>query len=403
MPGDLGKLGSGSLNYKTINFLLECLIQNTTLRSSTMGEMRSDLHKIQLELAVRLLACAQRKYLARHEWNEMIDPTQAFISEIKDRPDPRRYGSEPRSDIQYDVCAPEALSESPFVYHVLRHICVHAPGWQLSIADLGDEPGSKSHMGAGERWVKALSLALNELCVNAKTLIALLQLLSSAAELFPLGSCWTSSSQNRWTTLSDDKEQPVDSDAPIRVLGSSSADLHIVVQVVCTVLEEVGGFNSSADCQYWVLTCLARLAVATHAHNAIFADDVATLRSVWMRVWATLFRPDLCYSSRTTASTSGTNGGLVLQLLLQMVRFFPSTVSTHQPTQETFLCDRQSDVWNLPAFSHVDIGSPSVFMLMYALLDRIVLCDGSDTVGQTEYENEVWKLRVQKCGWWKAM
>jgi hypothetical protein len=202
MPGDLGSLGAASLSYKTVSHLLDLLIQSIgTMEKRSVGRL-PDVYKDQLELTARLLACAQRVYLARNEWNELEDPMQEIISDIENQPAVNDYNSLVRSDDppSYPVCSPKTLAESPIVHLILRHLCALCPGSFLSTRIIDQESQMESHTeerAVASPLLVALSLATDGLAANEKSLISLLHIVKSVRweraghrALKTIGECW---------------------------------------------------------------------------------------------------------------------------------------------------------------------------------------------------------------------
>lgn len=422
MPGDLGDLGTGSLSYKTLSHLLDLLVQRICTHSGA-GDL-STASKAQLELTARLLACAQRTFLVRHEWNELEDPTEDLISEIETRPDFNDYYSLECPDVPYPSCAPSTLAESPFINLILRHIWALAPGSCLSTSTgfasdkatsvYNDEcqAQSESQTGrtrcdAGEAseklMVEALAMSIEGLAVCEKKLVGLLHIVGAAAEVCPLGACWTSNTQNNWRILSTHDDASTTS-ALVILNGGSSEDLAVVVQCICSILEAYGGHNASLEIQRWTLICLNRLTIATAGLFLASTPNSSGLTSAWRRVWSTLFHPNLCYRSRTKSTLVGSNGDLVLRLLTQIVRFSctdPCASSSDSSEREALALSikRQADIWNLPVFEQFDIRNPSAFMLMYVVIDGVGLGDQAhDAIGLSIRQSDAWLLRINECG-----
>ena len=127
---DLGDVGKGSLDNKTIHMFLDIMIASViSNETSTSGEKQQDKYRIDmpykllLEVTVRLLNIAQRNFLVRNEWKELEDPTQRIIDHIEQQPYLDDYYSIPiqENDI-WPTCSGLVLSESPFLKYILSPI-----------------------------------------------------------------------------------------------------------------------------------------------------------------------------------------------------------------------------------------------------------------------------------------
>ena len=91
-PGDLGDMGEGTLNYKTIMRLLDIFMKSIlsyqSTQSSTSSDKFPDVYKLLLEVTVRYIFCAQRIYISRMEWDIQSDPIQEIIYHIESQPYP---------------------------------------------------------------------------------------------------------------------------------------------------------------------------------------------------------------------------------------------------------------------------------------------------------------------------
>lgn len=410
MPGDLGEVGTGSLSYKTMNNLLDVLLQSLVAQPITSTGKISTSHIAQVVLTARLLACAQRKYLLYNEWNEHNYELQTVLSAVQNQTEKSGIPAVDRADDLHPICCPKTLLESPVVNHLFRHISPFVTNntTARTIRTEDDTPLSQEdnedRSNESERvvnsWKTVLAMSAGNEFPNEKTLIAVLQVLCAAVELHPLGACWASSAQNNWTLNSGIGECLSASETFISLFGCSSCDLAFVVDTVCSILETYGGFNASSEIQEWTLICLSKLSIATELHSISFPDVTDSLQIAWRKVWIILFSSDMCYAARTKVTLSGSIGDLVVRLLTQMVRFSCTDLSHRSEAyrRDSFLVNNQGEIWNLPAFVRCERNNLSVLVLMYAFLERLGLRDGNDSIGSTMYDTEGWQRRIQEYG-----
>ena len=226
MPGDLGNLGSATLDSKYVCFLLEKLLAMQS-KEHGIGETISEYGKAHLELTVRLLACAQRMHVARAEWMTMEDPLQELSNQfaegypsIDDYNRLRINNDEDDSDVYSLKSVPvkaSSLAESPFVHFVLRHLFAGALGpsaaadFSEGIASrrqrlfrLSDNQSSPVFEPSDNPLFEAVALSCEGLSsAKPSGVIGMLHVVSAACEMFPLGGCWASST-NAWLKISKD-------------------------------------------------------------------------------------------------------------------------------------------------------------------------------------------------------
>jgi len=431
MPGELGNVGSASLTFKNISNILDVLLLHAGDSARPDGTL-SEVYKSRLELTVRLLACAQRLYLSKAEWEIMEDPGAEITAHFEHQPVFNDYNSLPQPNggsdqhNDYGVCSPLVLAESPFVHRVFRHLCAVAPGSVVSAvsdSEYGSSGGGASQESSQRQGtsqsaaprspntntlLEALALSVGGLSVKESQVIALLHVVSAASEVFPLGGCWTSctGSPNNWQKVPAVECGSVSLVLePVNIGTGSLADLAVVVRVVGSVLETHGGYNASAEIQRWVLVCLNKLAIATDAHLVVFESDALAssgLTEAWRQVWHTLLRSNLSFSNLTKSTKPGSHGDLVLRLLTQIIRFScvdPETRFSGTSVRNSFLVKQQSDLWSLPVFERFDIHAPSAFMLIFAVICGCGLSDrAGDNIARSISGNEEWLSRIQRCG-----
>ena len=384
IPGDLGDLGKASLSMRQITFILEVLLagimkpdyghDDVLLRNA--GE-----NPVQLELAARLLACAQRMYLASAEWNQWEDPVNVLISLIEEEAPPDQNLSLHQDRYQERVCPADVLAKSPFVEGVLRFL------FPVSAA-LATE--SQSYVETGGNLLGELLQASSSTThgIDKNFISAALRIITICATLFPSGVCWTSSNLENWHIL-----PPLDQDPDhLNINASSVKDLAFVVQVVSGILEWCGGAGGDDQVQISVLRCLSSLVTSSSALVMLWrmkeTRSSESLDVAWRRVWVILFRPELRYRSFTKSPKPGSKGELILKLLFDIVRTYSLDsrvdIKNAPPSRlhSAFVYQNQKDLWDLPIFSQkASNASAIVFRMMYAVLSTVGISEhGNDAI-----------------------
>ena len=154
---------SSLLGVKMTFFLLNKLMQNVICCTKTNSS-----YKILLEVTVRLFDISQRSYLLLYE--QEVDKNgrtqEMLVKHVKQQPDQNDYYSSPRQEhesLSFPTCSDEKLQDSPFLYHVLQPL--------RQCKNVNDSDTREKH-------------------------VAILHVLCASVELFPLGSCWTTSAKN---------------------------------------------------------------------------------------------------------------------------------------------------------------------------------------------------------------
>jgi hypothetical protein len=171
MIGDLGDIGSASLTYKNICFMIESLLA-----------MPGAPEQERLDLVARLLAIGQREYLSETEWAYHEDPIKDMEDDIERQVNHDNYLSldfDKQSRENQKSCSEQDLSESPFATYILR---VFRPKV---------DQVSESQDSAAENestWKRVLQTLLIEEFTD-QAVVLRIDVLNAAANLFPLGAC----------------------------------------------------------------------------------------------------------------------------------------------------------------------------------------------------------------------
>ena len=276
-----------------------------------------------------------------------------LVKHVKQQPDQNDYYSSPRQEhesLSFPTCSDEKLQDSPFLYHVLQPL--------RECKNVNDSD-------------------------TREKLVAILHVLCASVELFPLGSCWTTSAKNNWRVLSykDDKSfftaisPPLPPYDTMNINGCSVLDLATVVDLLGKTLEKHGNHDTSFTIvQKWTLQTLKCLTLSTDVICAIDRKTKATnecfstLCKAWEHVWETIHSNKICYSGLTINSTEGSVGDLAVQLLTHMIKH--SCID--------FLTRHQRDVWNLKVFEQFTVQSSSPLKQLYTTVHRLGVTEVRD-------------------------
>jgi len=419
LPGDLGDVGRASLNNKEIDKLLKMTVTDHDISTVRMGtdvtkpqkkgpwhsQTRLDTREPSLEptdlslrhfeLCARLLACSQRQYLSDAEWDTMGEnPVDVYVEAIPNDPHPETSCLATPTSKPFNSCSQSDFEDSPWISRVglpLWSFCDNAVSRETS-SQLEAAATQETSVSAAspvftpqsdiQHFASVLQAMSDKMYdETSKSPVPFLQLVCACAETFPMGQCWTSSTQHNWHAytpkdlLSEDKAY---------CNGCSPDDIALVVSLVTNILEAFGGPNGNVQTQRWALTCLIRLAESSAL--VAFASEQkgeasSILHVVWQRVWNTLFRTDLRYASYTRNATSDTLGELVLVLLTEIVKRRctdpPLTRGLAQTSIGEFVHANQEKVWSLDAFSNAaSVHVQAVFDVINAILHCVGLSEG---------------------------
>ena len=365
LPGDLGNLGTASLDAEQINDLLQLVAVDTEIEkvgassqvqmprqqtgrvvsliskstrtpSSTSQSKRKEVVQLvgsrsrrHFELCARLLACAQGLHWSDAEWNALQDPTEEYLRDIPHCLGPEDAFMDPPTRTIL-CCALTDVVRSPWMLNIagpLWSCCDKLANGQTLVELLGtlDAAGSATSNAIASQsddcpFSPILRLLSEKNPVAPKSAVPYLQLVCACAEIYPLGECWTSKAQHYWHKYTPRDQFMEDSTC---CNGCTPNDMALVVFLVMKILEASGGPNGDQQTQAWALTCLIRLTESSALVK--FASErkeelLTILSIVWQRVWHTVFNSDLRYRSYTRCAQSDSIGELVLVLLSEMVR-----------------------------------------------------------------------------------
>ena len=396
-PGDLGDLGTATLTKRHLNAILDAAMQICTMEEFKDGNKsnknnKSDfpltkpVHKLQLQTTVRLLACAQRLFIADVEWNSLAregdgektgqTPIDALLASmpVQRRPEREYLSIETNADAIATVEA-GLVSRAPFCQLVLKHLCSATSSFESGDTTFELElPILKT-------------LRTNKFSASQNTVISLLQVVCAAVEVFPAGDCWISSCQeSRWHRQSAVPDITI---GPLSIIASSPDDLAVIVHIAGCLLEMYGASKGEQCAQEWALLTLIKLTEATSVQLYLYLKKECmfqALQVAWQRIWSILFRADLLYDTATKVTTKDKDGcpsigGLVLFLLEGMVRrhcTYPAMAWSSVPTDSSFVRRHQEEIWKLPVFANpcIELNS-ACFELIYATTYTAGLVEGT--------------------------
>ena len=466
---DLGDIGMASLDFTQIDFLLQLLLSERELEK--LNEQRDDLRsrkndanvksyfksltKLQMryfELCARLLRHAQRSFLATAELksfdaDEKNDRSSAVLDEfekcgknydglggptsknIKDSI--LRSSPWSRFVAKYVTLQPKSAMKwkppimPPTDQHVHRcvekgHMNQETVGYNLENSDHNELSLQKPNDTEFEIQSNTEKIStIENFTISETSIIQHLQLICACIESFPRGEIW--SSTNLWRR----KVQIFDEDSfalPDRhgdtsyCNVASLTDTTTLISSICQLLEIHGGANGNQLIQTWSLICLLKLTEATciicrYWPTKENESSFLKLAKTWRKVWETLFRSDLRYSSCTNNTESSSTGELVLMLLTEMIRnrctdpiviaiHFNSmlknkrkngsireensgSITMNDPSiyRSSFLYSKQAQVWSLPVFRNpATIKTSSIFELASILIQSAGLSEGTDCI-----------------------
>jgi hypothetical protein len=336
-----------------------------------------------LEVAARLMAIAQRKYLAQAELTLMGDNVEEGL--MKDLM-AREEGSDewvlPKSRGE-DRCPSDAFVESPFMRYVAQKLCPYN-----SSEDQNDDSGGPELDSVTDYPI--LKRLRDKATNPTDSQIGYLSVVCACAEIFPAGECWTSTigiaSWHHLLPPSDSSKE----DGVVYYHGSSPDDLGLLVSILAEMLEANGGPGGDLSLQSWILATLIRLTDSFAAQFLNFENNAAAFEpvgSTWRRVWRAVFRSDLRYHAYTEASSTSSLGDLVLTLLTKMINLKCTdplmSIPGPLPTKRSsFIYENQHQIWALPVFKDCRaISSVAPLMLICSVLAVAGLSDaGSDKI-----------------------
>eukprot|EP00980_Cylindrotheca_fusiformis_P018825 scaffold6276_cov138-Cylindrotheca_fusiformis.AAC.12 len=399
ITGDLGSLGRASLKDRHINDLLDLVmrdvgkvvaIDDSSKRKRdfqlkwTKLELKQRRH---LEVAARLMAVAQRRYLAQVELALLGDNVEQGLAKyLMTREEGSDEWTSPNLSGE-DRVPDDAFIESPFVRHIAQKLC----------------PPSSSAAGyppldsvSPQQLDFSLEYPiLNRLREKATALmdshIGYLAVVCSCTEIFPGGECWTSTiGIESWRRFKRNSISLSDDHGVVYYHGSSMDDFGLLLSLICDMLETNGGPQGDVSLQSWILGTLIGLTESFEAQIRNGGNQVGALEPVgfiWRRIWKALVRSDLRYHAYTEGSSENSLGDLVLTLLAKMISAkctdpqlsIPGALSTKK---SSFIFENQARVWALPVFKDCRaVSSIAPLVLISSILAATGLSDaGNDKI-----------------------
>ena len=400
--GDLGDLGKGSLDKKSLESCMELVathqeikkimgedVESANLRrnSSTVWKPLSGKRRRHLELCARLMSCSQRLYVAEKSWMAMKDPVDHMLRSIQFDDNP---GSQ-LSESPHVAPIPLSLSmmaQTPFVKRIL------APLWNIVTQTQPTQPLTPSMSSSQESKTSLstvggtvdqayifpiLSSVLDQKQENKEgSLSPLLQFICACSEAFPFGECWSTCTSENWYEF---RPQDHLRDDTSLIKTSSADDLAVVVYAVGKTLELAGRLGGDDDVQIWALRCLMQLAETSACVASVSHTPLHQLCSVWQSIWHSLLRPTLRYVSLTKTTTPSSRGEMIFSLLEMIVRFGCTDLGCVKAgKRRNFLSSEIHAIWDLPTFSDaLTVASPVVFALVRSALCHVGISEEKQT------------------------
>lgn len=424
IDGDLGYLGSASLTERQLMDLLD-LGMNDVVKAfdkdsnaMTMGRKRrlnrsnqeawcpvDDRLQLQLEVVTRLLSCAQRLYISRESWDALDNPEETLEALLK-VPSPNE------DDEWITPNLPEAqelptgvLANSPWMHLVLRKLIGRKYGdieqEKGAVDDRKDESSSPSIRNP-------LNVVLEIVAKNAeafKSPIPYLAIVGACTEIFPAGECWASSATENWHSfIPEDKLRG----ELIWCHGSSAFDLVSLLSILSTLLEDNGLPDSDSRTQYWILLTLTKLTEITTilvqrlSESQNNRNEVKSLTMIWRRIWKTLLRSDLRYTSFNNLGEN-TLGEIFVILLTEIISrrctdLLDRTTNGSEDRQSSFIFEQQKCIWTLLLRKPVvftRVGSRAQFELILSVSKFVGISDSKHVEeSETPLRQELLRLSL---------
>ena len=409
LGGDFGDLGKSSLDHRQISDLLGLVMNDvekmvsapdSRVDTRTKRGRQVDWHPLDLrqrrhlELGARLMACAQRRYLAQAEWQH--DEDLNLLNYLK-QPSGADDDEWIEPEVKETMCPTNVLADSPWMKYIIESLCagISLPNQNpnpdiRSYALSQDSPVESPNEKDGILVFPVLKSITDRESSSSQTfhsLLSILPIIGACAESFPGGGCWTSATFSYWHRLSP--SDPPDSEV-LYYQGCCPNDQSLVVHLLGTLLEVHGDPGGDSIIQSWLLVVLSRLTVSSSILFQEFStkpDELQGLRDAWRNIWKCLFRSDFRYLAYTELNSENGLGELVLTLLSGIVKSrctdpllcIPGALATKQMS---FLHENQPHVWGLPLFNDFrSVSSPLVFQLTCSILQVVGLSDlGTDKI-----------------------
>jgi hypothetical protein len=394
LPGDLGDVGSASIDRLKLEQLKDMLLSENNLevyvstiavthdesgnsrlfkkasrsnkrRKITSGndqERFQPLHepgRKYLELCARVLRSLQRWHVVDMEMKS-TDNLSDYILEH----DPKVLEEVPESLSKQNMST--WVSQSPFFLHVaskcfgsiVTNKMKESSSMESEIPILPtclQMPDKPMEYIRNSECLLMLPMLASMLDLNVceptdEILIVYLQVIGACAETFPRGECWTSTNvwyQTDYSPIEWNGED-LNLDEVTYCNVCSIQDLAAIVYSLSLLLIRFSSASSNQQVQMWTLICLLKLTDASHIVRRYLGVKRTKdeLSAAWRCVWDILLYFEICYHSTTGQAESCNVGELVLMLLTEIIR--GALMNSYQDD----LLENQDKVWSIPAFSN---------------------------------------------------
>ena len=427
-PGDLGDIGSATLDCEKVEQLKDMLLSENNLEAFSSMSIAQDGTSTQrlridpmrrktgagvvqeqftplprsarkyLELCGRVLRCLQRLHLATTEQSSASDLTNYLVEQCVDGSS-RGLGSCQKglySKREQPPLSPfiELVAKAcfgPIVSGEIRETtsieCMSASPMEsgsVNLSQTDSEPNSKTGKSEMLLQLPMLMLLYDSNCkeLDDSKLIVYLQLLAAFAEMFPCGDCWASTNSWYETDFS-----PLDWNGE-EYLGAgvsycnacTTTDMAAIVYSLSLILARYGDTSGSPQVQMWTLTCLLKMTDASHISSRYAresTDDIDALAMAWRSVWDRILQTELRYHSSTVQANSHSFGvgELVIMLLTEIVK--GGLTDSECSGAQAYPRIEQDKIWSLPVFSTaLDLRSSAPFELASVVIRCTGLVEG---------------------------
>eukprot|EP00977_Amphora_coffeiformis_P010157 scaffold2363_cov159-Amphora_coffeaeformis.AAC.19 len=396
LPGDLGDLGDASFTLRWIEDSIDMLISKYNDVSDGTGVVETRLNDSRLkhlQLVAHLLACGQRLFLCEAELETdallpiMLKVVDANLTRLGEAIQPKGVSED------LPMVAPEIILQSPFWRTILIPLLRNA---SRSPKTLLENTGNSTHYG---NLLAALEKACNkERAPSVALMRHLLQIVSVCASVYPAGACWMTTSHSSWyeLPLNYEEEKILDTQAiipPRCIQGSSMEDLAIILNVVSGIMAFNGDITGDTNLQIWATRTLDCLALPTSFISVLCEKaSMHEVQTAWRAVWSIIFRKDLRYHSSTNDCSVQSHGEAVASLVASVAQNMCVDIGARwsndlQVRHTSFLVKRQSDVWNLPLFTHSSDDNLGIASrVVRAVVKAVGLTEDEDSIGHDQKE-----------------
>lgn len=403
LDGDIGYLGSASLTERQVTDLMNLAINDTVklfekemmntateisrskrqkLSSQALWRPLDPRQQLQLELVARLLACSQRFYMAREEWDALENPDETLEGYWKiPGPNKDEEWIDPEEPKVKKVPA-HVLAKCPWMCLIIRKLIT-----PIQPVELTKISNISSAVASTENTLNLVLKILEKEEDSSRSPMPYLAIIGACADLFPAGECWASSTTENWYRFAPKNKLK---EEVIYCHGSSPGDLTMLLSILSKLLVKHGSPEGDPRIQYWILLVLTKITETTAVilqNKKNNSSDLLSLITNWRIVWTALLRPDLRYVSYASFLGENSLGEIVVILLTEMVsKRCTETLRINsnnaiESRQSSFVYEHQNQIWNFLSLKPTIFGterSRAHFELISSILRFVGLSDSQD-------------------------